>query len=203
MKDKDLARFRSEVYKALSACFCFPDQLFFRYARSALQRDLDKSLCALPYSAAIKHHYEQFIVSLAETLDGFSLEDLQIAYTGLFIYAQGAHCCFPYESMWIKGSRRLMGDSTMIVKRLYRSFKLRISPQFRDLPDHISAELEFMRFLSHSEGMFAASRNEKYRNFFIENEKGFLENHLLSWIPKFSSYLKKTRISVFSLRSVS
>ena len=98
-----------------------------------------------------------------------SMEDLQVEYTRLFIYAHGGSSCSPYESVYAEQEKSLMGESALAVKRFYRVFKLRISHQFKDLQDHISAELEFMHFLSLNEGKFAASGQNRERDLCIQN----------------------------------
>ena len=146
---------RSKIYKILSRCFCYPSEDLFHYARMDLLTDMEKSLKKLPYGKNIKREYETFRTVLLEKIDKFSLDDLQVEYTRLFIYAHGGPSCSPYESIYRGTSRHLMSDSTMAIKEIYQRFELSGSPQFSDLPDHIAAELEFMHFLSHNEEIAA------------------------------------------------
>jgi len=166
MKELELLPPRSKVYKILSLCFCYPDQNFFRYAKGDLLKDLESSLRKLPYEKELKKSYDLFESALVQQLARFSLEELQVEHTGLFIYSHGGLSCSPYEAIYREENKRLMGESTMVVKQSYRSFKLRVSRQFADLPDHIAAELEFMHFLSLNEGKFATKGENQNRDLF-------------------------------------
>jgi TorA maturation chaperone TorD len=181
---------RAKVYKTLSYCFCYPDQKFFTYAKESLPKIMDYSLRALPYKGKLQDTYKHFKSTLLDELTAHPLEELQTEYTRLFICFAGGHSCYPYESIYIDKGKRLMGNSTMAVKRLYRDFHLRVSPYFPDLPDHIAAELEFMHFLSFNEDKFAAIGKNQYRDFCLTNEMTFLEEHMLKWVPEFSECIK-------------
>ena len=57
---------------------------------------------------------------------------------------------------------------------------------FKDAPDHISAELEFMYYLIFKEiEAFAESDTEAAMGF-IQKQKSFLEDHLMAWVPEFA-----------------
>ena len=80
-----------------------------------------------------------------------------------------------------------MGESTLDVTRHYEEAGFHLSPSFRDLPDHVAAELEFMALLCEEEGeawhkddLFQAAK-------LISREETFLKDHLVRWIPNFTS----------------
>ena len=188
---------RSEVYKILSRCFQYPNDEFFRYAKKKLLVELGRSLHSQPFNEAIKESYALFRSALKEQVKKFSLDDLQIEYTALFIYSRGGPICPIYESMYREKNKSLMGEPAMDVKRLYKSFKLRVSRSFADLPDHISAELEFMHFLIANEIRFTANRQKHVSDFFVESERAFLGDHAIKWIPQFADCLEEKSVSEF------
>ena len=80
-----------------------------------------------------------------------------------------------------------MGDSTLDVKNRYREAGLDTAKNFKDAPDHISAELEFMYYLIFKE-IEAFSKADLDSAFgFIQKQKFFLEDHLMSWVPQFAN----------------
>ena len=188
---------RSALYKIFSRCFCYPDQNFVHYARGDLLKDLESSLRELPYTGDMKRTSEFFQSALIEQWARLSLEDWQVEYTGLFIYCRGKLFCSPYASTWIEDNKRLIGESTMAVKRFYGNFKLRVARPFADLPDHLAAELEFMHFLSLNEAKFEADGKSQGRDLCLINQPLFLEKHLQPWVPKVAACLKENSDSQF------
>lgn len=92
----------------------------------------------------------------------------------------------PYGSVYLEKERKLMGDSTMAVRQHYLQIGLDLSPDFKEAPDHICAELEFMHVLVHQaiaaidagdRGLLAAA---------IGRQQTFLERHLGAWVPAFA-----------------
>ena len=62
---------------------------------------------------------------------------------------------------------------------------LDMAKNFKDAPDHITAELEFMYYLVFKEiEAFSDSDIETVIGF-IQKQKCFLESHLLAWVPVF------------------
>lgn len=72
-----------------------------------------------------------------------------------------------------------------ILKR-YADVGLTTSESFKDIPDHIRAELEFMHFLIFKE--IEATKKEDVNDFnnFLNNQQSFLEQHLCAWIADFA-----------------
>ena len=103
----------------------------------------------------------------------------------------------PYGSYYLEEGK-LMGDSTVEVSKLYNVAGLEINESFKDLPDHVVAELEFLLFLIHNEIQF--SEKEENDNFqVIANlKKEFFNKFFYSWIRSFSSViLDNTEITFY------
>lgn len=122
-------------------------------------------------------------------------ETLLLDYTRLFLGP--AHIVAkPYGSVWLDGETTLMGNSTMAVQELYHEGGFEIDEEFRELPDHIAAELEFLYLLIYRE-------NEGHRNGSAEAlkavalKKRFLDEHLGLWIGPFTAAVKAGARSSF------
>jgi TorA maturation chaperone TorD len=80
---------------------------------------------------------------LAEGFAAVPLQDLLVEYTRLFLGPVDAPAR-PYGSLWRDADKGLMTDSTMAVQQLYAEGGFDLAEDFRELPDHIAAELEFL-----------------------------------------------------------
>jgi len=80
----------------------------------------------------------------------------------------------------------VMGNSTADVQKRYKEAGLDVSTGFKDAPDHIAAELEFIHFLIFKE---MEATNQGDVNSIItclSNQQSFLEDHLGAWVSEFA-----------------
>ena len=113
------------------------------------------------------------------------LESLKIDYARLFVgpYTLAAP---PYGSVYLEGKPLVMGNSTVDAQKRYRNAGLNIAEEFKEAPDHIAVELEFMHFLIFKEIEAATHSNiEAFGNYLIE-QQSFLEDHLGAWVSDFA-----------------
>lgn len=97
--------------------------------------------------------------------------------------------CPPYESVYRKDRPIMvrglvMGPSTADVQRRYAEAGLRVSKRFADLPDHISAELEFMHFLCSQESK--VREDKAALELSRKRQQEFLTLHLQPWVTTFA-----------------
>ncbi|MGC8593411.1 MAG: TorD/DmsD family molecular chaperone [Nitrososphaeria archaeon] len=126
----------------------------------------------------------------------FLIDELEIEYNRLFV-GPGHVLCPPYESVYRKDRPPLerglvMGPSAVDVQRRYLEAGLQMSKDYKDLPDHIAVELEFMHYLCLKE---AEERNEKW----IKMQMDFLRMHIKPWYREFVRCIKKHTKSEFYL----
>lgn len=131
-----------------------------------------------------------------ETFLNISVEIQGLAkeYTRLFRGPVKA-LVYPYESMHINGE--VFGASTHDIMKLYTEAGLMVSPAFKDLPDHICAELEFVYFLCarQEESLHRDNAGESSRFWGIQ--KVFFERHLGCWGPQFCLSLNENTIEPY------
>lgn len=94
----------------------------------------------------------------------------------------------PYGSYYLENGR-LMGESTVQVREFYDFAGLTIKDSFKDLPDHVVAELEFLIYLIFNEISFLENSDiENYTK--INNLKiDFFNRFFLVWINKFATLI--------------
>jgi TorA maturation chaperone TorD/NAD-dependent dihydropyrimidine dehydrogenase PreA subunit len=112
------------------------------------------------------------------------IDDLTHAYNRFFVGPEPplAH---PYESVYRTPEGRLMGEVTMQVVQAYAEADVALSDGFRNLPDHVAVELEFMAFLASEEARVQAEGDEALAVTHLERQVAFLRDHLARWIPQF------------------
>ena len=118
----------------------------------------------------------------------------------------GAQYVMPYESVYrdnreIEGKRitgLLMGQSSVDVQKWYRLAALEISEEFKDLPDHIALELNYLAHLCMKEGEFAQADDGARLTRALEMERDFLAGHVVEWLgPLRDRILEKSRHPYF------
>lgn len=115
-----------------------------------------------------------------------SLDSVRLEFNAL-LKVPGARYIIPFEAAFrdqrlINDKVRtglLVGPSTDDVIRYYRVAGMDVSPDFLELPDHISLELQFMAHLCRCEG--SAGDDEELASMIRLTQWGFLHDHLHQW----------------------
>lgn len=171
---------RAQCYRLLSLLF-YPLKEDSIHQETLLE-DLTGALeTVCPEAAALS-------AGLKESLSESSTEDLLVEYSRLFVGPFELKAP-PYGSIYLDGERRLMGDSTIEVRELYRQSGLVTSEEFRDLPDHVTAELEFMYYLAFNE-LKAILESDAVNDAALvaeltEKQRMFMDRYLGKWIFDF------------------
>lgn len=92
----------------------------------------------------------------------------------------------PNGSVYLEDKRQLMGTSTVDVQAHYRRLGLDLAPDFKDAPDHICAELEFMHVLVCQAMAAIAAEDHGALLESVRHQQAFLAKHLAAWAPAFA-----------------
>ncbi len=173
---------RGDCYKLLAACFYLPRKKLF------LEEEVFKSLAML-LGEVCPEAVSSFI-GMEKAFSTSNEEELLIEYAGLFVgpYELKAP---PYGSVYLDGERRVMGDSTLKVIGLYEEAGLVMDRDFKELPDHIAVELEFMYYLIYKEMEALESSNEERALAIGQIRNQFLNQYLSPWVPAFCEKIKE------------
>jgi DMSO reductase family type II enzyme chaperone len=168
--DELQAAARSRLYQLLAQAFSLPSRTFYRRLRQgSFAKEIVANVSSLPYPLAVDED-----MALAEA---GSYQELQGEYIRLFDVGVPRPPCPLYAGEYQKARMAVMEE----LIRFYNHFGLHPSSRSRDLPDHITAELEFMHFLTFKE--VAALHQGQPRDSYLRAEGDFLERHLCAWIP--------------------
>jgi TorA maturation chaperone TorD len=167
---------RGDCFRLLAACFYKPQKEIF------LQEKVFQSLTSL--LEQVCPDATHFSNKMGDSILKYTEEELSVEYAKLFVgpYELKAP---PYGSVYLDDGRRVMGDSTIEVIRMYQEVGLTMDESFKELPDHIAVELEFIYFLTYGKvNALEKSELDRARSF-QEARNVFFNNYLRKWVPVF------------------
>jgi DMSO reductase family type II enzyme chaperone len=174
-----VAAARSRMYQLLALAFAFPDEDFFAAVRDgSFAAAIASVLPALPYDLSAA-------ATLAMAGAGDSYGDFESEYIRLFDVGAAGPPCPLYGGEYVGDRMKVMEDAT----RFYNFFGLRLAPQIRELPDHITTELEFLHYLTFRE--VEVGQHGLDASALLRAERDFLGRHLCKWLPKLQQRLAK------------
>ena len=122
------------------------------------------------------------------------LEAMAMEYARLFL-GPGKYIS-PHESVHHKRADgdwgKLWGAATVEVKKFIEATGLTYADDFKGMPDHIAAELEFMQKLLQAEELAWEASDQKTARALQKIENQFLEEHLNQWVPVFCEKVFQT-----------
>lgn len=178
---------RSDVYLFLTTAYAQPPSL-----------DLLETICHEAFLRPMGEIFSVEIVTrLGELARSGSTGELEIQlrqeFTSLF-KVPGDQYVSPCESVY-RDSRDVgceraeglpMGPSAVDVLKWYQLAAVQISEEYRDLPDHIALELNYLALLCAKEQDFATAGNDAKLTRVWEMERDFLAAHVVSWVGQLS-----------------
>ena len=147
MSDNDpiQAAARADFCRFLAACYYEPGPEF---GEEGLFESMERA------GALVEPELAAGARRLGEAFAAENQENLLVDYTRLFLGPVDAPAR-PYGSIWLGPDKLTMQETTMAVLALYEEGGFDIAEDFRELPDHIAAELEFLYLL-----LFRESRGQ-------------------------------------------
>jgi DMSO reductase family type II enzyme chaperone len=172
---------RSAMYSLLARAFIVPDEEFHsQLCRGALAGSVSEIGAMLPYPLP------ELITS-----DCPPFMELQSEFIAFFEVGEKSPPCPLYEGAFRKDSGRKAVMEDLL--RFYHHFDLKMSDKVRELPDLLSAELEFMHYLAFLEtGLCESSEDAgESRLDLVRAQRDFLSRHLAAWTPDLAQRTKE------------
>jgi len=170
---------RSQAYAALVWAFDYPDAEFVTTARSGALAEALRSTQAAVDPALAAGEWS----SLEDA--GATDDDLAVEYTRLFDVGTGGPPCPLYGGLYSGARMQTMEECV----RFYNHFGLTLAEAPRELPDHISTQLEFLHFLAFREA--EAWRDGRDPGPWQRAGRDFVERHPGRWVPQLRERLAK------------
>jgi len=135
--------------------------------------------------------FQKALKTLGADFGGTELnpEDLAVEYARLFL-GPGTHVA-PYAVIYLGGEgASLLGPETSWVKDFIEDAGFEYKPDFHDLPDHVSVELEFMQEITRREAAALEKGDTEQAEILKAIEEKFL-THMSHWIPGFCAKVRE------------
>lgn len=177
---------RSDLYRVLAGSFGFPGIDFFDAVTSGeYSRILRGMIGATPLIGCLGEAdaLEAELAGFRGDFDEFCAEYIRLFEVGA---GQGRVPCALYGGEY---TRRPRLDVMEELVRFYRYFDVALSDREREMPDHISVELEFLHYLAFRESR--ALQTGADARPFRRAQADFIERHPGNWVPQMRERLKK------------
>lgn len=163
---------RSRLFGLLGECFTYPDAEFVAAVADGSLAALLATLCD-----AIDPRLRAGL-DLAPLADpALQLEALAVEYTRLFDAGARGTGCPLNGGLQVGPQMKVMEEAV----RFYNHFGLTLAEDRKELPDHLTTELEFLHFLSFQEAQ--AGADEESLRGLQRAQRDFLARHPLAWLP--------------------
>jgi len=186
-QDLELQRAREDLCRFLSACYYQPVPEF------AEDKLFDSMLAA---ASVVDPELAAGARRLGDAFAGQDLQELLIDYTRLFLGPVDAPAR-PYGSIWLGTESELMQESTMAVLELYREGGFDVADDFRELPDHVAAELEFLYLLIFREHRARRDGDGAAVAMLEALQRRLLGEHIGRWAKPFTAAVERHAQTAF------
>lgn len=178
VETRDLAR--EDVCRLLSACYYEPgpelreERVFDRLVRAA---------------ELVEPNLGEKARRVREAFGAGEADALLLDYTRLFLGPFDI-LAKPYGSIWLEGGSVVMGDTTVAVRELYAEGGFELADDFREVPDHVAAELEFLYLLIFKENEARRAGDGRALESSQALRRRLLRDHLGKWIGPFTAAVR-------------
>jgi len=121
------------------------------------------------------------------------LTDLAVDYAKVFLGAgiSDGDVAYPFESVYTSKERLIMQEARDQVLAIYRAKGLDKAEALDYPEDHLALELEFMERLCRETRQALTAQDWPAVSASIQEQKDFLSQHLLNWVPAFCADIEK------------
>jgi DMSO reductase family type II enzyme chaperone len=175
----ELAAARSRAYQLFAQAFGYPDDAFCDWVRGGgLSAPLRE--CLESIDAALASPGDRW-ETIEQTGEG---DELAVEYTRLFDTGASGPPCPLYGGLYGGVRMKTMEEAV----RFYNHFGLSLSEEEqRELPDHLTTELEFLHFLAYREA--EALQEDGDPAPYQRAQRDFVARHPGAWVPELSKRL--------------
>ena len=176
--EQELAAARSRAYALFSEGLAYPDdELREILIDGGLAQPLRECLKAISTEITDSPEGWRALQEVGDT------EDLAIEFTRLFDAGASGPPCPLYGGLY-QGDRMAKMEEAV---RFYNHFGLTLSEEPRELPDHLTTELEFLHYLSFREAQALQSGEDPGP--YQRAQRDFIKRHPGRWVPELYALL--------------
>ncbi|MDR0500274.1 MAG: molecular chaperone TorD family protein [Coriobacteriales bacterium] len=115
------------------------------------------------------------------------------------VYTETREIAVPYESVFTSTERLMMQDARDQVRDIFLREGFRLNPSLHEPEDHIGFLLEFLAESSKKTLHALESNDYHHARALIERQAGFIEGHLLNWLPDLCEAVERYAQTTFYL----
>jgi putative dimethyl sulfoxide reductase chaperone len=176
------------IYKLMSLGFFYPEKAHWEMIEKQFE------LCREFEIEELSASLHRFMARLHACRQG--IEDIRSEYLRLFDVGREVS---PYETEYMTGKASRKSFELADITGFYRAFGFGISQgvPFKEAPDHISVELEFMAILVWKEAFALENKQKEGLEIVRDARMKFFKEHLAKWGFFFCRKVSETRGDVF------
>ena len=176
---------RSALYGTIALAFLYPEQ-----GSAALLKGRANELSAWTSEAGWREVAEG-LNSICGALESLDDGELLEQYIDTFGHSVSGDCP-PYASEYGQAHVFQKTQTLANLASFYRAFGMKLNPEFRDRPDHLGVQLEFMQLLTLKEAYARMNNHGRAKTSICRKaQKAFLTQHLSPWISEFTRRLRR------------
>lgn len=177
---------RAEIYWWLSSVFS--KELTDEDLKAYDSQEVRGFLAGLAENPILQQPAEQLIDALDRLQDREDARrELAADFCDLFLTSD-EQAALPYASIYLDDSKLLNGKPAQQMRALMQQKGIEVDKQFNEPADHLALELDLL-------GNMIIRSNELEKPLHIEQalreQKSFIEDYLLTWVPQFSENCSK------------
>lgn len=177
----------ADFSRFLSACFYEPTPMF---AEERLFESMGQA------ARLVAPELAQPVLRLGEAYAAEDPQGLRVDYGRLFLGPVDPRAR-PYGSFWLTGDATAMHDATLALLDLYRAGGFEMADDFRDLPDHVAVELEFLYVLTFRLVQAGWAGDRAGAAALTALRDRFLDEQLGAWIEPFTEAMRNGAETAF------
>ena len=185
--DPDEKVAREDLCRFLSACYYEPAVEF------AEEKLFDNMLIA---ARRLDPYLAEHARGLGDAFASQDIETLLVDYTRLFLGPVQA-LASPYGESWLSSSAPTQDNPPLAVLDLYSQGGFEIDEEFRERPDHVAVELEFLYLLIFNQNRAVGAGKSDEAATTRSLQQRFLAEHLGAWIAPFAAAMASGAQSAF------
>ncbi len=174
--------------RGLARGFTYPDR---GWVATLLDRQWPEALASVLEPLGLSAEGVRQAIAALPQEEEAALQALEVEHTYLFINAVPHVPAPPYASAYT-GQGLLMGEPAEAALVAYRQAGLTLAEDYRDLPDHVAAELEFLAWLGEQAVAAQESGNEEQAGLRLAQQQAFLNQQVRPWLPSFCRRVEET-----------
>ena len=181
---------RNAALRLLALPFRYPvAEALDAYRDGGFLEGLRERAGAIPHLAAALDRHAERLEAARRALEGTSIADFEVAFTGTFVAGMPEPPCPPHEGLVRQAHSRV--QILLEVTDFYRHFGLKMNPAEgkNEMPDHLCAEIEFLQFLCLKEAQSLEEGQSDLRRGYVLAQRDFLARHLGEWMRPFAERL--------------